>query len=246
MTRPTVSVVIPTKNRRPLLIEALDSVLALSCDQFVLDVIVVDDGSVDDTTEHISEYALRRPVRLIASGGIGMAGARNVGIGAAHGEYVSLLDDDDLYLPTAIASQLDMLEEHPSYGAAFANWRSNPNTGEIRGSSVYFSSLWLWEADGSFSDDPGLAPSIKGTRPAAGAAITAPPKAQTTPMIGWQPMAEKPLCMMWAPQYSRGGEDAAELAQAKAAVVANVAGLTKKPPASLLVSGQYRAGLSID
>ena len=147
MTRPTVSVVIPTKNRRPLLIEALDSVLALSCDQFVLDVIVVDDGSVDDTTEHISEYALRRPVRLIASGGIGMAGARNVGIGAAHGEYVSLLDDDDLYLPTAIASQLDMLEEHPSYGAAFGRAQRSDMKGVPFGEpfpSQNLSSGWIF------------------------------------------------------------------------------------------------------
>ncbi len=128
-----------------------------------------------------------------------------------------------------------LFDEDPSYGAAFANWRSNPNTGEIRGASVYFSSLWLWEADGSFSDDPGLTKSIKGTRPAVGAAITAPRKAQTTPMIGWQPMAEKPLCMMWAPQYSRGGEDSAELAQALAAVGTMPAGLTKKAKVEALL-----------
>jgi hypothetical protein len=135
-------------------------------------------------------------------------------------------DDDTNYV---------LFDEDPSYGAAFANWRTNPNSGEIRGASVYFSSLWLYEADGSFVDDPGLAPSIKGTRPANIAAITAPRAMPSTPRVSWAPMPEQRLCQMWAPQYTRGGADAAELALANGSNVATPAGLTKKQKVEALL-----------
>ena len=121
-----------------------------------------------------------------------------------------------------------LFDEDPSYGAAFANWRSNPNTGEIRGASVYFSSLWLWEGDSSFSDDPGTTPAIRGNRPANAAQIVANRTKPTMPTISWNPMPAQPLCEMWAPQYLRG-QEGSELEQMIAsAPSAAPAGLTKK------------------
>lgn len=111
-----VSVIIPTRNRAPLLREAIESVFAVRRDGFELEVIVVDDGSTDQTASVIAEYELT----VLRTNLAGVSAARNAGLAAARGEYVAFLDDDDVWLPNNIAPQLRVLREHPEYGAVLA------------------------------------------------------------------------------------------------------------------------------
>src|SRR5271156_2034659 len=102
MSRPAVSVIIPTYNYGRFVTEAVDSVLAQSYTDH--EVIVVDDGSVDDTPERMQPYAER--VRYLRQPNQGPSAARNNGIEAARGEYVAFLDADDLWHPRKLEAQL--------------------------------------------------------------------------------------------------------------------------------------------
>ena len=100
-------------------------------------------------------------------------------------------DDDTNYV---------LWDEDPTFGAAFANWRTNPNTGEIRGASVYMNSVWLLIADQIFADDAPVhgSPSGGGVPPLLAKPATSKPR---VPSIVWEGMNTKPLCVLWAPQY---------------------------------------------
>ena len=98
-----VSVVIPTKDRLPLLPRTLETVFAQ--ERVALDVIVVDDGSTDGTADAVRALDGRvRVVRHETSRGVGAA--RNSGIAAASGSWVGFLDDDDLWAPQKLRAQL--------------------------------------------------------------------------------------------------------------------------------------------
>ncbi|WP_135855417.1 glycosyltransferase [Halorussus salinus] len=105
---PTVSVVIPTYNRAELLTRAIDSVLAQTYDDFEL--LVVDDGSTDDTEEVVTGYDDERVRYLAHDTNRGANPARNTGIEAAEGEYVAFLDSDDEWRPRKLDAQLDRLD----------------------------------------------------------------------------------------------------------------------------------------
>jgi len=111
-----ISVIVTTKNRAPLLAEALDSVFAVQGPRVHLEVILVDDGSTDETPDVVRRY----PVHHIRTEGIGMARARNRGLRAATGDFVTLLDDDDVWLPNNMLPQLELFEKHPEFGAVHA------------------------------------------------------------------------------------------------------------------------------
>jgi glycosyltransferase involved in cell wall biosynthesis len=101
---PTVSVVIPTRNRSRLLALALAS--ALEQRNVQLEVIVIDEGSTDDTAAVVRSFVDER-VRLIRHEvAAGKSAARNRGIAEAAGEWVAFLDDDDLWAPDKLARQL--------------------------------------------------------------------------------------------------------------------------------------------
>ena len=116
---PLVSVIIPTRNRAALLRQAIESVLAVGDahrERFALDVMVIDDGSTDETAEVVAEY----PVRFLHTDGThGASAGRNVGLAAARGDYIAFLDDDDLWLPGNVSAQLAVFEAHPEYGMVF-------------------------------------------------------------------------------------------------------------------------------
>lgn len=118
-----VSVVITTKNRSAMLREAIESVLAVKerrHPKFDIELIVVDDGSTDDTPAVLAQYA----VRSFRTSGVGMAGARNLGLHHATGDFFTLLDDDDAWLPTNIAPQIALFEQRPDLGAVHAQYRT--------------------------------------------------------------------------------------------------------------------------
>ncbi len=106
--KPTVSVVIPTFNRANLLPRAISSVLAQTFSNFEL--IIVDDGSTDNTAEVVKEFADLR-IRYIALGkNCGGSHARNQGIQSAQAEFVAFLDSDDEWLPKKLELQLARLQ----------------------------------------------------------------------------------------------------------------------------------------
>src|SRR5258708_15077695 len=113
---PLVSVIIPTRNRSALLKEAMGSALALAYDGLEFEVLVVDDGSTDDTVDVARAY----PVTVLQTPKIGASAARNAGMEAARGDYITFLDDDDVWLPSNIAPQLHAFADHPEYGDVFA------------------------------------------------------------------------------------------------------------------------------
>lgn len=106
---PRVSVIIPTYNRRGYLRQAVDSVLAQTRPDF--EVLVVDDGSTDDTPRVIASMADPR-LRCLWQANAGRSAARNRGMAAARGEFIAFLDDDDQYLPHKLAAQVAFLDEH--------------------------------------------------------------------------------------------------------------------------------------
>lgn len=106
-SHPLVSVIIPTFNRGWILQEAIDSVLAQDYVNFEL--IVVDDGSTDNTAEILSGY--RDRITVLAQRNQGVSAARNRGIQAAAGELIAFLDSDDLWLPPKLSRQVEFFND---------------------------------------------------------------------------------------------------------------------------------------
>src|SRR5579872_1539872 len=107
-----VTVVIASYNAGRFLPETLDSVLAQTHAR--CEIIVVDDGSTDDTISRIKPYDDR--VQFIRREHRGLAAARNAGLQIASGDYIALLDADDLWLPDKLAKQLDVASRSPTSG----------------------------------------------------------------------------------------------------------------------------------
>lgn len=107
--KPLVSVIIPTFNRASMVVEAVDSVLAQS--YHPLEIIVVDDGSTDDTEARLAGYGERIKV-IRRSLNRGVSAARNCGIRQSCGQYVALLDSDDLWLLDKIERQMDFFRKN--------------------------------------------------------------------------------------------------------------------------------------
>ncbi len=106
---PTIAVVMPAYNAAATIHEAIRSAL----DQTVapLEVIVIDDGSTDDTATLIRSFG--DPVRYFRTPQGGPARARNLGVREARGTHIAFLDADDVWLPTKLARQLELLREAP-------------------------------------------------------------------------------------------------------------------------------------
>lgn len=106
---PVVSVIVPTFNRWPLVGEAVESVLAQNFSDFEL--MVVDDGSTDNTVEELAKFGAR--LRVLSTARAGVAAARNFAATQAGGRYLAFLDSDDLWLPRKLEIQTLFLERHP-------------------------------------------------------------------------------------------------------------------------------------
>lgn len=104
-----ISIIIPAYNRGWIIKEAIDSVLAQIFDNFEL--IVVDDGSTDNTLEVLSTY--RDKIKVIKQNNRGVSAARNKGIISSAGNYIAFLDSDDLWLPGKLKKQFEFLNDNP-------------------------------------------------------------------------------------------------------------------------------------
>jgi glycosyltransferase involved in cell wall biosynthesis len=114
---PLVSVIIPTFNGERHLGETLQSVFAQT--YTALEVIVVDDGSTDGSANLAAAFG--PGLRIVQTGRRGHPAARNRGIQAATGEFLSFLDHDDLWLPAKIASQLSCFQQDPGLDLVFGH-----------------------------------------------------------------------------------------------------------------------------
>jgi glycosyltransferase involved in cell wall biosynthesis len=124
-SEPMVSVVIPTHNRAHMVGEAIDSVLRQTLTG--VEIIVVDDGSTDDTDACIRAYGDR--VRYVKTHHGGVAHARNVGMRSARGRYLTFLDSDDLLYPYALELQAQLLDRHPAVALVCAEMSGFDNHG---------------------------------------------------------------------------------------------------------------------
>ena len=122
MSRPTVSVIIPTYNRAALLPRALDSIVAQTFSDW--EIVLVDDGSVDDTPAVASRYAKQLGDRLLylPQENRGSSAARNRGIDECHGRFVAFLDSDDEFVPTKLERQLSLFERRPDLGLVYSDF----------------------------------------------------------------------------------------------------------------------------
>jgi glycosyltransferase involved in cell wall biosynthesis len=111
---PEISVVIPTRNRAPYLVEALGSVFSQTFTDY--EVILVDDGSTDDTLSVLTPYIKRQKVQYVFQEPAGVSAARNRGINLAQAPYIAFLDSDDLFLPSKLAKQMKLFEHEPQLG----------------------------------------------------------------------------------------------------------------------------------
>jgi glycosyltransferase involved in cell wall biosynthesis len=114
---PTISVIIATYNCAPYLRESLDSVFGQTWQD--MEVLVVDDGSTDDTSAVLSGYGGR--LTVIETPHAGYAAARNAGLARARGEWVAFHDADDVLLPDRLAFQHAFLGRHAGYEVVLCN-----------------------------------------------------------------------------------------------------------------------------
>jgi len=112
-----VSVAIATYNRARYIRQAIESVLNQTMTDF--EVIVVDDGSTDNTVDVIADY--RDRIRFVRTENGGPARARNMGMAMARGEYICWLDSDDLFHPAKLAVQVAVLDARPELGMVWTD-----------------------------------------------------------------------------------------------------------------------------
>jgi len=117
MTNPFVSIVIPCFNHASFLSDAIRSCLAQTHSN--LEILVVDDGSTDNTSEVIRQFP---QVHYIYQDNAGVAAARNRGWRQARGEFVQFLDADDYLLPTKIQRCLDVFMANPDVGVVYTDY----------------------------------------------------------------------------------------------------------------------------
>lgn len=119
MVRPRISVIIPAYNGERYIESAIESVLTQRDANFEL--IVVDDGSTDNTPNILQAYGDR--ISVFSQQNQGVAAARNRGIEAAIGELIALLDQDDIFLPNKLATQTACFDTYPDIGLVVSGWR---------------------------------------------------------------------------------------------------------------------------
>jgi glycosyltransferase involved in cell wall biosynthesis len=147
--RVRVSIVMPFLNAGPFIEESILSVLAQTYDRWEL--LLVDDGSTDDSTATALRYAAAHPgtIRYLAHDGRqnkGASASRNLGARHAKGEYLAFLDADDVYLPGKLEAQVPLLDAHPDVAMIYAGtqyWHS------WSGRSEDADRDWIWRSYGA-------------------------------------------------------------------------------------------------
>lgn len=150
-SQPLVSIVVPTFNCASYLRLAVQSVL--DQDYPEKEIIVVDDGSTDNTAEILAEFGSR--IVVINQPNSGIAAARNIGLQSSHGDLIAFLDSDDYWLPGKLRRQVEYLSAHPEVGAVYCGWHEWRPTAHA---DVDIKKEWLeaMRTDGIQSSESGM------------------------------------------------------------------------------------------
>ncbi|MFT6063791.1 MAG: glycosyltransferase involved in cell wall biosynthesis [Paracoccaceae bacterium] len=130
---PVASIIVPAFNVAATLRDTLNALLAQSFTDF--EVIVVDDGSGDDTAAIAQSYCTDPRIRLIRQPNRGLAGARNTGIAAEAGRYVGFCDADDLWMPGKLAAHVAHLDAKPNVGLSYSGSALITEDGALTGAA---------------------------------------------------------------------------------------------------------------
>ena len=123
-----VSVIIPCYNRADIVRDTIDSVLAQTYRNF--EVLLIDDGSTDNTREIIASYDDRR-IRYFYRLNGGLSAARNSGLDAARGEFIAFVDSDDLWANWKLSAQVEIFRRHPEAGLIWTDMSTFEKPGSI-------------------------------------------------------------------------------------------------------------------
>ena len=135
--RPTVSVVITTYNQERYISATVESALAQDFED--REIIVVDDGSTDDTPARVG--AFEEQIVYLRQRNQGVAGSRNAGIRQARGEFLAFLDGDDLWEPRKLSRQVSAARDHPLSGLIVADGVQFDDAGSILQASIIAPSI---------------------------------------------------------------------------------------------------------
>jgi glycosyltransferase involved in cell wall biosynthesis len=128
---PRVSVVLPTYNQAHYLPQALDSVLNQTWRDFEL--VVVNDGSTDETPRILDEYQRRYGIKVVHQENRKLPGALNTGFRLARGQYLTWTSSDNIMRPRMLEVLVGALDRHPEVGLVYADWEIIDEQGEIVG-----------------------------------------------------------------------------------------------------------------
>ncbi len=135
-----VSVIIPTFNRAELLLKTVDTIINQS--HPVKEIIIIDDGSTDDTIQKVSQY--HHKIKAVHINNSGQMVAFNKGVSIANGSYLAFCDSDDLWKPNYIEDIKRIWEIEPSTNAAFANFQIVRDNVWIEGSKFDDAPISFW------------------------------------------------------------------------------------------------------
>lgn len=116
---PLISVIMPTYNNGKYIVQAIDSIYAQKYDN--IEIVVVDDGSTDNTKEILKHY---NDIKYFYIEHKGISVARNVALDNSHGEYIAFCDSDDYWLPGKISKQMQYFKEHPDCEIVFTKYEN--------------------------------------------------------------------------------------------------------------------------
>lgn len=116
---PLVSIIIPTYNHARFIVQAVEAALAQTYP--ALEIIVVDDGSTDETAALLEPY--QGQITVLHQSNSGVAAARNAGVQIAQGEYYLFLDADDWIPPHKLAKQMAVFQTNPELGVVYSAWQ---------------------------------------------------------------------------------------------------------------------------
>ena len=122
-----ISVIIPTYNAADTITRAIDSILAQS--HHVDEILIIDDGSTDNTAEIVRNYG--NAIRYFYQKNTGISGAMNYGMEMAKGDWIAILAADDEWLPNLVSSQIRLIEEHPELRWTYCPYEKVTQTGRV-------------------------------------------------------------------------------------------------------------------
>jgi GT2 family glycosyltransferase len=145
-----VSVIVPTYNRAYCLPRALDSVLAQTHSRF--EVVLIDDGSTDGTADLVARsYGRDSPIKYFYQKNAGVTAARNAGLARAQGDYIALLDSDDVWMPWKLELQLACFRQCPEVGMVWTDMQAIGPEGNLVSNAylrtMYHAYRWFSTAD---------------------------------------------------------------------------------------------------